>query len=88
MTQFGDIQKEIHFFCDIFRLAVEVSTYLRYTRNLDFFQPPDYNYMRQLWWDIFQREGFVDDGLYDWTKVSVLRYIYVCVDVCSYIGLK
>lgn len=45
----------------------EVATYLRYTRNLDFFQQPDYNYLRQLWWDIFQREGYIDDGIYDWS---------------------
>ena len=50
-------------------MIVEVSTYLQYTRSLDFYQAPDYNYMRQLWWDIFQREGYYDDGIFDWTKV-------------------
>eukprot|EP00047_Mylnosiga_fluctuans_P020327 m.90993 g.90993 ORF g.90993 m.90993 type:complete len:388 (+) comp8483_c0_seq2:81-1244(+) len=46
----------------------EVATYLQYTRNLEFLQAPDYNYMRQLWWTIFKREGYQDDGMYDWTK--------------------
>eukprot|EP00054_Salpingoeca_dolichothecata_P025125 m.173594 g.173594 ORF g.173594 m.173594 type:complete len:431 (+) comp25253_c1_seq3:159-1451(+) len=44
----------------------EVATYLRYCRGLDFFQMPDYNYLRGLFWDIFEREGFKDDGIYDW----------------------
>ncbi|EGD72345.1 CK1/CK1/CK1-G protein kinase [Salpingoeca rosetta] len=46
----------------------EVGTYLRYCRQLDFYQEPDYAYLRQLWWDIFKREGYKDDGIYDWTK--------------------
>jgi casein kinase 1 gamma len=48
----------------------EVGTYLRYCRQLDFYQEPDYAYLRQLWWDIFKREGFKDDGVYDWTKTT------------------
>lgn len=51
----------------------EVATYLRYCRMLDFFQMPDYNYLRQLFWDMFEREGYKDDGIYDWTKNSEHR---------------
>lgn len=51
------------------RFAAEIGTYLRYCRSLDFFQTPDYNYLRQLFWDVFNREQFDDDGVYDWTKV-------------------
>eukprot|EP00041_Stephanoeca_diplocostata_P014882 m.281509 g.281509 ORF g.281509 m.281509 type:complete len:381 (+) comp19840_c0_seq1:355-1497(+) len=47
----------------------EIGTYLRYCRSLDFFQTPDYNYLRQLFWDVFERSRFKDDGVYDWTKV-------------------
>lgn len=47
----------------------EIGTYLRYCRSLDFFQTPDYNYLRQLFWDIFERSRFKDDGVYDWTKI-------------------
>eukprot|EP00039_Didymoeca_costata_P028286 m.20571 g.20571 ORF g.20571 m.20571 type:complete len:377 (-) comp6878_c0_seq2:1366-2496(-) len=47
----------------------EVATYLRYCRTLDFFQLPDYEYLRHLFWDIFEREGYKDDGVYDWTKI-------------------
>jgi hypothetical protein len=53
----------------LFTCAAEIGTYLRYCRSLDFFQTPDYNYLRQLFWDVFNREQFEDDGVYDWTKV-------------------
>ena len=29
-------------------------------------QTPDYAYMRKLLRDVFVREGFVDDGVFDW----------------------
>eukprot|EP00042_Codosiga_hollandica_P047087 m.505862 g.505862 ORF g.505862 m.505862 type:complete len:407 (-) comp57367_c0_seq2:207-1427(-) len=48
----------------------EVGTYLRYCRTLDFFQRPDYNYLRQLFWDMFERDGYKDDGIYDWTPAN------------------
>lgn len=46
----------------------EIGTYLRYCRTLDFFQLPDYEYLRHLFWDVFEREQYKDDGNYDWTK--------------------
>lgn len=66
----GDVKRNtpIETLCKDFPL--EVGTYLRYTRNLDFFQTPDYNYLRGLWWEIFSRENHVDDGVYDWTKAD------------------
>lgn len=65
----GDTKKNtpIETLCAAF--PAEVATYLRYCRSLDFFQTPDYNYLRQLFWDVFEREQFKDDGVYDWTKV-------------------
>eukprot|EP00040_Diaphanoeca_grandis_P022103 m.118247 g.118247 ORF g.118247 m.118247 type:complete len:375 (+) comp28646_c0_seq1:451-1575(+) len=65
----GDTKKNtpIETLCATF--PAEVATYLRYSRSLDFFQTPDYNYLRQLFWDVFEREKFKDDGVYDWTKV-------------------
>ena len=46
---------------------VETATYLRYVRQLDFFETPDYNYLRKLFQDLFDRMGYVDDGVFDWT---------------------
>jgi len=45
----------------------ELATYLRYVRRLDFFETPDYDYLRKLFRDLFERKGYVDDGEFDWT---------------------
>ncbi len=59
-----------------------MATYLRYTRALDFFATPDYNYLRQLFWDIFERKQFVDDGVYDWSKVCACGLSPATRSVC------
>jgi casein kinase 1, gamma len=51
-------------------LPEEVSTYLRYVRSLDFFETPDYNYLRKLFQARFEQEGFVDDSQFDWTDLK------------------
>ncbi|XP_045030747.1 casein kinase I isoform X7 [Daphnia magna] len=45
----------------------EFATYLRYVRRLDFFERPDYNYLRKLFRDLFDRMGYIDDNEFDWT---------------------
>lgn len=54
----------------------EFSTYLRYVRRLDFFETPDYDYLRRLFQDLFDRKGYVDDGEFDWTGKTLVS-IYV-----------
>ena len=47
-------------------------TYLRYVRRLDFFETPDYNYLRKLFQELFERRGYKDDGVFDWTGKEIV----------------
>lgn len=49
----------------------ELATYLRYVRRLDFFETPDYEYLRKLFKDLLVRKGYVDDGEFDWTHKQI-----------------
>lgn len=51
----------------------EMATYLRYVRRLDFFETPDYEYLRKLFQDLFERRGYVDDSEFDWTGKTMVR---------------
>ncbi len=45
-----------------------MATYLRYVRRLDFFETPDYDYLRKLFTDLCERKGYSpEDGEFDWT---------------------
>ena len=45
----------------------EFATYLRYVRRLDFFETPDYDYLRKLFNELFDHEKYPHDNIYDWT---------------------
>lgn len=46
----------------------EFAMYMRYTRHLDFFETPDYNYLRKLFADVMARNDWEFDGNFDWTN--------------------
>ena len=61
------------------RYAEEMATYLRYVRHLDFFEKPDYDYLRKLFSDLYDRKGYAHDSEFDWTgKPLVSLLIVVC----------
>ncbi|TPX52992.1 hypothetical protein SeMB42_g01049 [Synchytrium endobioticum] len=45
----------------------EFHIYLNYTRSLRFDDKPDYSYLRKLFRDLFIREGYHYDYVFDWT---------------------
>lgn len=49
----------------------EFAIYLNYSRSLRFDDKPDYNYLRKLFRDLFIREGYHYDYIFDWTVKKV-----------------
>jgi casein kinase I family protein HRR25 len=49
-------------------LPDEFAAYLKYTRSLDFEDKPDYLLLRKIFRDLFVREGFQYDYVFDWTR--------------------
>uniref|UniRef100_A0A4W6CSX9 non-specific serine/threonine protein kinase n=1 Tax=Lates calcarifer TaxID=8187 RepID=A0A4W6CSX9_LATCA len=68
----GDTKRAtpIEVLCESF--PEEMATYLRYVRRLDFFEKPDYDYLRKLFTDLFDRNGYVFDYEYDWVGKSLV----------------
>ena len=62
--------------------------YLRYVRTLDFFATPDYSYLRKLFQDLFDKKGYFEDGVFDWTgKEMVFKLFITCSrSVCDCIN--
>lgn len=50
----------------------EFNTYLSYCRSLRFEEKPDYTYLRQLLRNLFHRQGFTYDYVFDW---NLLKFV-------------
>lgn len=53
----------------------EFAIYLNYTRSLRFDDKPDYSYLRKIFRDLFVREGFQYDYVFDWTVYKYVSHI-------------
>jgi len=49
---------------------IEFQQYLNYCRSLHFEDKPDYAYLRKLFRDLFLREGYKYDAMFDWTVLK------------------
>lgn len=55
----------------------EMATYLRYVRRLDFFETPDYEYLRKLFTDLYDRRGYQHDDEFDWTGKPLVSLSFI-----------
>lgn len=55
-------------------LTAEFATYLNFCRSLRFDDKPDYSYLRQLFRNLFHRQGFSYDYVFDW---NMLKFVSV-----------
>lgn len=62
----------------------EFLTYLLYCRALRFTEKPDFTYLRQLFRQLFHRQGFTYDYIFDWNMLKfVSSFLYNIKDSCS-----
>lgn len=54
--------------------AAEFSTYMNFCRSLRFDDKPDYSYLRQLFRNLFHRQGFSYDYVFDWNMLKFVCY--------------
>jgi casein kinase 1 gamma len=59
----------------------EFATYLRYVRKLDFFETPDYDQLRKLFYDLLAKNGWECDWQFDWTERQLVRLEIVIIHV-------
>jgi len=61
----------------------EFATFLNYARSLRFDDKPDYQYLRKLLRDLFMREGYKYDAIFDWTIVRAQETLPAAVPLLT-----
>jgi casein kinase 1/casein kinase I family protein HRR25 len=57
--------------CGLFKnLPVEFKKYFEHLRSVEM---PDYSYLRRLFRNLFRRNGFESDSVFDWTELKFLE---------------
>ena len=52
-------------------IEVEFTNFLNYSRSLRFDDKPDYNFIKRQFRDLFFREKFDADGIFDWSILNI-----------------
>ncbi|KAK2121577.1 Casein kinase I isoform epsilon [Saguinus oedipus] len=61
--------------CPLQPPPAEFSTYLNFCRSLRFDDKPDYSYLRQLFRNLFHRQGFSYDYVFDWNMLKFVSHL-------------
>uniref|UniRef100_A0A5F9CVD1 non-specific serine/threonine protein kinase n=1 Tax=Oryctolagus cuniculus TaxID=9986 RepID=A0A5F9CVD1_RABIT len=64
----------------------EFSTYLNFCRSLRFDDKPDYSYLRQLFRNLFHRQGFSYDYVFDWNMLKFVSHLEAEAGVGDWLG--
>jgi serine/threonine protein kinase len=54
---------------------VEFNNYLNYCKNLRFEDRPDYSYLRRMFKELFFRESYTNDFIFDWTAIITVSFM-------------
>jgi len=73
---FIDVYEMILVLISLNMFSEEMAQYLRYVRRLDFFETPDYEYLRTLFNNLFEKKGYVNDSEFDWTGKTMVCYAF------------
>lgn len=65
-------------------ILAEFGTYLNYCRSLRFEEKPDYAYLRQLVRNLFHRQGFSYDYVFDWNAMKDVRTSQQTICIVQY----
>lgn len=55
------------------RLPVEILNFLNYTKALKFAEKPDYSHVKKIFKELFFKENYQYDNIYDWTILNFAR---------------
>ena len=61
----------------LFFFSAEFATYLNFCRSLRFDDKPDYSYLRQLYRNLFHRQGFTYDYVFDWNMLKFVSWKFL-----------
>jgi hypothetical protein len=69
----------VSFYSVFIGFSVEFANYLNYCRSLRFDDKPDYAYLKRQFRDLFYREGFEADFVFDWHLLNYVRFFSIMV---------
>jgi hypothetical protein len=67
----------VSFYSVFIGFSVEFANYLNYCRSLRFDDKPDYAYLKRQFRDLFYREGFEADFVFDWHLLNYVRFYLI-----------